>query len=69
MARLSLANLVEAREIPTVGEVSTLLRLNGLYRAIPAFKEDAGAVGPFFQSQPLTILGQAHEALDKVELR
>src|SRR5690606_38256384 len=68
-ARDGSAMLLEAGEVPQVGEVAALLRLDRLDAAILAVEEDAFAIGFVEQREAAAVGGQAGELLDEICLR
>jgi hypothetical protein len=62
------ANLFEAREIPEVGKVSALLRFDRLHGAVVSVQEYALVIRLFLQGQALSVLPQARELLNEIEL-
>jgi hypothetical protein len=56
---------LEAREVPEVRKIPTLLGLYGLNAAIVPIEEDAGTVGIFVQGKATAILGESREFLDE----
>jgi hypothetical protein len=68
-ARNRPAMLLEAGEVPQVGEVATLLWLDRLDAAILAIEEDAFAIGFVEQREAAAVGGQAGELLDEICFR
>ena len=60
------AKLLPAGEVPAVGEVAALLRLDGLDAALAVFKHDAGAVFGVGEREPSAVMPQLAVALDEV---
>src|ERR1035437_2826433 len=60
------AGFFKAKEIPEVGKITVLLRLDGLDGAVSACEKNARAVGLFLQGQAAPVVAQAGEPLDEV---
>lgn len=67
-ARDGVADFFEARKVPQVREVTTLLRLHGLDRTIATREKNTLTVRLVLQRQPAAISGQTRELLDEIEL-
>ena len=63
-----MADFFEAREVPAVGKLTTLLRLDGLHSTAMALQENTLAIGFVHQRKPLSVGTQAGEILDKLVL-
>jgi hypothetical protein len=62
------AGFLEAREVPQVRKIPALLRLHRLDGTIVDVEEDTLATGFLFEGQATSILGEAGEALDELDL-
>jgi hypothetical protein len=60
------AGFFEAGEIPEVGEITALLRFDGLDGTVLAFEKDAGAAGLFHEREAVAIFAQAGVTLDEI---
>ena len=60
------ADFLEAGEVPEVGKIAALLRLDRLDSAIDSFQKNASAIRFFLQGQPAPVPAQPGELLDEL---
>ncbi len=67
--RHSAADLVEPGEVPTARKIAALLRFDRLDGAIVAVQQNALAVWPFLEREPMPVCPEPGVCLDEIQFR